>query len=71
MRKLVLKMQMSLDGFVARLDGDVGFIFTSLDDALTYWIVQDIWKACTSWAAGPMRTWRPGGPNPPSLSRRR
>lgn len=45
MRKLVLKMQMSLDGFVARLDGDVGFIFTSLDDALTYWIVQDIWKA--------------------------
>jgi dihydrofolate reductase len=45
MRRLVLKMQMSLDGFVGRLDGDVGFIFTSFDDALTYWIVQDVWKA--------------------------
>ncbi|MFO1249345.1 MAG: dihydrofolate reductase family protein [Alphaproteobacteria bacterium] len=45
MPKLVLKMQMSLDGFAARLDGDVGFIFTSMDEALTYWIVQDIWKA--------------------------
>jgi dihydrofolate reductase len=44
-RRLVLKMQMSLDGFVGRLDGDVGFIFTSFDDALIYWIVQDIWHA--------------------------
>lgn len=44
-RTLVLKQHMSLDGFVARLDGDVGHIFDSLDDALTYWIVQDIWQA--------------------------
>jgi len=44
-RKLVLKQHMSLDGYAGRLDGDVGFVFDSLDDALTYWIVQDIWKA--------------------------
>ena len=45
MRRLVLKMQMSLDGFVGKPDGDVGFIFTSFDDELTAWIVADIWKA--------------------------
>jgi dihydrofolate reductase len=45
MRRLVLKMHMSLDGFVARLDGDNSFIFASLDDALTYAIVQDVWHA--------------------------
>ncbi len=45
MTKLVLKQHLSLDGFAGRLDGDVGFIFSSFDDALTYWIVQDIWKA--------------------------
>ena len=45
LRRLVLKMHMSLDGFVGRLDGDVGFIFASLDDALIYSIVQDVWQA--------------------------
>jgi dihydrofolate reductase len=45
MRRLVLKMQMSLDGFVGKPDGDVGFIFTSFDDPLTRWIVADVWKA--------------------------
>jgi dihydrofolate reductase len=45
MRRLVLKQQMSLDGFVATLEGSVDFLFTSFDEALTYWIVQDIWKA--------------------------
>jgi dihydrofolate reductase len=44
-RKLVLKMQMSLDGFVGKLDGDNGFIFTSFDDDLINWIVQDVWQA--------------------------
>jgi dihydrofolate reductase len=45
MRRLVLKMQMSLDGFVGRLDGDVGFIFASFDEFLVNWIVQDLWRA--------------------------
>jgi dihydrofolate reductase len=43
--KVILKQHLSLDGYVARMDGDVGHIFDSLDDALTYWIVQDIWQA--------------------------
>jgi dihydrofolate reductase len=45
MRRLILKMQMSLDGFVGKADGDVGFIFTSFDDALTAWIVAGLWEA--------------------------
>jgi dihydrofolate reductase len=45
MRRLVLKMQMSLDGFVGTLDGDVGFIFKSFDEFLVNWIVQDVWQA--------------------------
>lgn len=45
MRRLILKMHMSLDGFVGRLDGAVGVIFTSFDDALTESIVADVWKA--------------------------
>jgi dihydrofolate reductase len=44
-RKLILKIHMSLDGFVGRLDGDNSFIFASMDDALTYWVVQDVWQA--------------------------
>lgn len=44
-RKLILKMQMSLDGFVGKPDGDVRFIFTSFDPALIDWIVADLWKA--------------------------
>jgi hypothetical protein len=44
MRRLVLKKQMSLDGFVGKPDGDVGFIFTSLDDALTEYIVANIYR---------------------------
>jgi dihydrofolate reductase len=44
-RKVVLKQHLSLDGYAGRLDGDVSHIFDSLDDALTYWIVEDIWQA--------------------------
>jgi hypothetical protein len=71
MRRLVLKMQMSLDGFVGRLDGDAGFIFASFDELLINWIVQDLWhRVCISWAARPMTKWRPGGPIPKSSSLR-
>jgi len=38
-------MEMSLDGFVGRLDGDAGFIFASFDELLVNWIVQDLWRA--------------------------
>jgi dihydrofolate reductase len=45
MRRLILKMQMSLDGYVGKADGDIGFIFTSFDDALTGWIVAGLRNA--------------------------
>jgi dihydrofolate reductase len=45
MRRLILKMQMSLDAMVGTLDGDVGFIFESFDELLVNAIVQDIWNA--------------------------
>jgi hypothetical protein len=45
MRRLVLKMQMSLDGFVGRQDSDLGFIFARFDELLVNWIVQDLWRA--------------------------
>src|SRR5258708_25399648 len=44
MRRLVLKMQMSLDGFVGKPDGDVSWIFNSFDDALTAWILDTVWN---------------------------
>jgi dihydrofolate reductase len=45
MRRLILKMHMSLDGFVGRQDGDNRFIFASFDDALTAWIVAGLREA--------------------------
>jgi hypothetical protein len=58
---------MSLDGFVGRLDGDVGFIFKSFDDPLTYSIVQDVWQA----GLHIMGAKRPGGRPPMNPSPRR
>jgi dihydrofolate reductase len=45
MRKLVLKMSMSVDGFVGRPNGEIEWIFRSLDDALTAWQVERLWEA--------------------------
>jgi dihydrofolate reductase len=45
MGRLILKMQISLDGFVGNADGDVAFIFTSFDEELTAWIVAGLWEA--------------------------
>jgi dihydrofolate reductase len=45
MRRLILKMQMSLDALVGTLEGDVGFIFKSFDEFLVNSIVQDVWNA--------------------------
>jgi dihydrofolate reductase len=45
MRKLILKMSLSLDGFVARLNGDNTFIFPSMDEKVTEWTVDLLWKA--------------------------
>jgi dihydrofolate reductase len=45
MRKLILKMQLSLDGFVGGPNGEMEWIFASLDQAATDWIVATLWQA--------------------------
>lgn len=45
MRKLILKMQVSTDGFVGGPNGEVDWIFGSLDEAATAWLVDTLWQA--------------------------
>lgn len=45
MRKLILKMSMSLDAFVGGPDGEVDWIFSTGDADSTAWTVQNISKA--------------------------
>jgi hypothetical protein len=45
MRKLVLQMQVSVDGFVAGPNGELDWVFRSIDEATTDWIVQRLWRA--------------------------
>lgn len=45
MRKLILRMQMSLDGYVSGADGGVRWIFDSMDDRLIAWTVETISQA--------------------------
>jgi dihydrofolate reductase len=44
-RKLILKMSMSLDGFVGGPDGQINWIFPTMDDAAGKWTIDQIWKA--------------------------
>jgi dihydrofolate reductase len=45
MRKLILKMQVSVDGFVNGPNGELDWVFTSMDSKLTEWIVNTLWQA--------------------------
>lgn len=45
MRKLILKMSVSIDGFVAGPNGEIDWIFKSTDDATADWIVDTLWQA--------------------------
>lgn len=45
MRKLLLKMSMSLDGFVGGPKGEVEWIFPSFDDGVTAWLMDTLWSA--------------------------
>ena len=48
MRRLVLKMHVSLDGYVRAAGGDVtGWIFRTYDDELRSWEVDLLWQAGT------------------------
>jgi dihydrofolate reductase len=44
MRELILKMSMSLDGFVCGADGEISWIFRS-DPAAVAWSVETVWNA--------------------------
>jgi dihydrofolate reductase len=45
MRKVILKMHVSLDGFVATPSGDLDFIFRDFDDDLTAWEGEGLRRA--------------------------
>ena len=45
MRKLILQMQISVDGFVGGPKGEAGWIFRSTDDGAAKWIVESVWQA--------------------------
>ena len=45
MRKLILRMQMSLDGYVSGPQGEMRWIFDSTDDRLTAWSVETVSQA--------------------------
>jgi dihydrofolate reductase len=47
MRKVILKMSMSLDGFVGTPGGEVEWIFRSFDDELIKYMVELLWQAGT------------------------
>ena len=45
MRELILKMSISIDGFVASEDGGAKWIFDTHDDAAAAWTVKTVWEA--------------------------
>lgn len=45
MRELILKMSISIDGFVASPDGGAKWIFDTHDDKAAEWTVETIWDA--------------------------
>jgi dihydrofolate reductase len=45
MRKLILKMHVSLDGFVATDGGNVEWLFEHFDDEMREWEVDCLWQA--------------------------
>jgi dihydrofolate reductase len=45
MRALILKMSVSIDGFVASADGGAKWIFDTYDDEAAAWTVSTVWDA--------------------------
>lgn len=44
MRKLILRMNLSLDGFVGGPNGEIDWIFRSFDDSASSWTVETLWQ---------------------------
>jgi dihydrofolate reductase len=45
MRKLILKMSVSIDGFVGGPNGEIDWIFKTMDEEATNWTLNTIWQA--------------------------
>ena len=45
MRKLILKMSISVDGFVGGPNGEIDWLLRNLDEETTAWIQKTIWQA--------------------------
>jgi dihydrofolate reductase len=45
MRRLILKMSVSLDGFVGGPNGEIDWIFKTMDGGATAWTVDTLWAA--------------------------
>jgi dihydrofolate reductase len=45
MRNLILKMSVSIDGFVGGPTGEIDWIFRSMDDEARAWTVESLWQA--------------------------
>ena len=45
MRRLILKMSMSLDGYVGGPNGEIDWLIRSRDEGATAWIADTLWQA--------------------------
>jgi len=45
MRKLILKMSVSIDGFVGGPNGEIDWIFKTMDEEATNWTLNAVWQA--------------------------
>jgi dihydrofolate reductase len=45
MRKLILKMSVTVDGFVSGPDGRLDWLFDSMDDTAAAWTLDSVWQA--------------------------
>ena len=71
-RKLVLKMSVSLDGFVSGPNGEIDWIFRTSSDDSRQWVVNTIRRAgAHMMGSAPMTTWRRSGPFRTRRSQRR
>ena len=70
MRQLVLKMHVSVDGFVAGPAGESDWIFRSSDEQATDWMVNTLWQAGVhimgSRTFQDMAAWWPSSPEAPA-----
>jgi hypothetical protein len=47
MRKLILKMNITLDGFVGGPNGEIDWIFKTMSEDAKRWTVDKVWQART------------------------